>query len=89
MCVFDVFFYCEGVIDFFLLVEVYQCIFDQVVEINEMVMGVYLDIGEEVIMLQQLYDVFEQCLCEGYLVLICFVSVCIGVGVGELLELVE
>ena len=38
---------------------------------------------------QELHDAFEQCLREGHLVPICFVSARTGAGVGELLDLVE
>ena len=69
------------------LAEAHQRILDQVVEINETMMGQYLDAGEEALSPQQLHDAFEQCLREGHLVPICFVSARTGAGVSELLEL--
>lgn len=67
----------------------HQRIIDQVVEINETVMGHYLDAGEEGLSGQELHDAFEQCLREGHLVPVCFVSARTGVGVPELLALIE
>jgi elongation factor G len=67
----------------------HQRIIDQVVEINESVMGRYLEEGEAGLSGQDLHDAFEQCLREGHLVPICFVSARTGAGVKELLELAE
>ena len=67
----------------------HQRIIDQVVEINETVMGRYLEEGEEGLSGQDLHDAFEQCLREGHLVPICFVSARTGAGVKELLDLAE
>ncbi|TYT27173.1 elongation factor G [Luteimonas viscosa] len=61
-------------------------ILDQVVEINETVMDHYLDLGEEGLSGQELHDAFEQCLREGHLVPVCFVSARTGVGVKALLD---
>ena len=85
--VLDCFFHTEGATDFSSLAEAHQRILDQVVEINESVMGAYLDAGEASVTPQQLHDAFEQCLREGHLVPICFVSARSGAGVNELLEL--
>lgn len=85
--VLDCFFHREGTTDFSSLAEAHQRILDQVVEINENLMGRYLDAGEEALNPQQLHDAFEQCLREGHLVPICFVSARTGAGVKELLEL--
>ena len=54
--------------------DAHQHIIDQVVEINETVMGHYLDDGEVGLSGQELHDAFEQCLREGHLVPICFTS---------------
>ncbi|MEZ0470598.1 elongation factor G [Luteimonas salinilitoris] len=62
---------------------------DQVVEINETVMDRYLDLGEEGLSGQELHDAFEQCLREGHLVPVCFVSARTGAGVKELLDVAE
>lgn len=67
----------------------HQKIIDQVVEINETVMDHYLDVGEGGLSGQELHDAFEQCLREGHLVPVCFVSARSGVGVRELLDIAE
>ena len=84
----DCFFQPEGEADFSSVADAHQHIIDQVVEINESVMGHYLDDGEAGLSGQELHDAFEQCLREGHLVPICFVSARSGVGVKELLNLV-
>jgi len=64
-------------------------IIDQVVEVNESVMDHYLDLGEGGLGGQELHDAFEQCLREGHLVPVCFVSARSGAGVRELLDITE
>jgi elongation factor G len=83
----DCFFQPDGEADFSSVAEAHQHIIDQVVEINETVMGHYLDDGESGLSGQELHDAFEQCLREGHLVPICFASGRTGVGVKELLNL--
>src|SRR5690606_18905674 len=85
----DCFFSPSGESDFSSVAEAHQRIIDQVVEINEDVMGRYLEEGEQGLSGQQLHDAFEQCLREGHLVPICFVSARSGAGVRELLDLFE
>jgi len=85
----DCFFKPEGNSDFSSVAEAHQQIIDQVVEINEEVMGHYLEDGEEGLSGQELHDAFEQCLREGHLVPICFVSARTGAGVKSLLALIE
>ena len=87
--VLDCFFHADGATDFSSLGEAHQQILDQVVEVNEATMNRYLDAGEEALTPDQLHDAFEQCLREGHLVPICFVSARTGAGVKELLELAE
>ncbi|WP_243039171.1 elongation factor G [Dyella sedimenti] len=87
--VLDCFFHGEGATDFSSLAEAHQRILDQVVEINESVMGHYLDAGEDDLSPQELHDAFEQCLREGHLVPICFVSARTGVGIPAFLELAD
>ena len=87
--VLDCFFRAEGATDFSSLAAAHAAIVDQVVEINEKVMGRYLDAGEGALSREELHDAFEQCLREGHLVPVCFVSARSGAGVRELLELVE
>jgi elongation factor G len=67
----------------------HQKIIDQVVEINEKVMDRYLDEGESGLRGQELHDAFEQCLREGHLVPVCFVSARSGAGINELLGIFE
>jgi elongation factor G len=67
----------------------HQKIIDQVVEVNEKVMDRYLDLGEDGLGGQELHDAFEQCLREGHLVPVCFVSARTGAGIGELLDVAE
>ena len=85
----DCFFKPEGTADFSSVAEAHQQIIDQVVEINEKLMNRYLDLGEKALKDQELHDAFEQCLREGHLVPICFVSARTGAGVAELLALIE
>jgi len=85
----DCFFQPDGASDFASVAEAHQRIIDQVVEINENVMGRYLDQGEAGLSGQDLHDAFEQCLREGHLVPICYVSARSGAGVSELLALAE
>ena len=85
----DCFFQPDGVSDIGSVAEAHQRIIDQVVEINENVMGHYLDEGEAGLSGTELHDAFEQCLREGHLVPICFVSARTGAGVKELLQLFE
>ncbi|MGH8042344.1 MAG: elongation factor G [Rudaea sp.] len=84
----DCFFKPDGVADFSSVTEAHQRIIDQVVEINETVMDHFLNVGEEGLSGAELHDAFEQCLREGHLVPICFVSARTGAGVKELLQLI-
>lgn len=65
----------------------HQHIIDQVVEINERMMGAYLDGGEAALTPADLHDAFEQCLREGHVVPICFTSARTGAGIGGWLDL--
>jgi elongation factor G len=60
-------------------------IIDQVVELDEKLMALYLEQGEE-LSPEQLHDPFEQALREGHLVPVCFTSAETGAGVAELLQ---
>ncbi|HAI60047.1 MAG TPA: elongation factor G [Xanthomonadaceae bacterium] len=75
--------------DFGPVAEWHQRIVDQVVEINETVMGHYLEDGEEGLTGEELHDAFEQCLREGHLIPVCFTSARSGTGVGEFLAVAE
>ncbi len=83
----DCFFQPQGEADFASVAQAHQQIIDQVVEINESVMGHYLEQGEAGLSGSELHDAFEQCLREGHLVPICFVSARTGAGVQALLDL--
>ena len=85
----DCFFQPDGESDVEDVAAAHQRIIDQVVEVNETVMGRYLEEGEEGLSGQELHDAFEHCLREGHLVPICFVSARSGAGVKELLDLAE
>jgi elongation factor G len=60
-------------------------IIDQVVEVDEELMALYLEQGEE-LNPEQLHDPFEKALREDHLVPVCFCSAETGAGVPELLE---
>ena len=60
-------------------------IIDQVVEVDEKLMALYLEQGEE-ISPEQLHDPFEKALREDHLVPICFCSAETGVGIPELIQ---
>ncbi len=79
----------DGTSDFGPVAEWHQRIVDQVVEINESVMGHYLADGEDGLSGEELHDAFEQCLREGHLIPVCFTSARSGAGVGEFLAVAE
>ena len=60
-------------------------IIDQVVEVDEELMALYLEQGE--VSPEQLHDPFEAALREGHLVPVCFTSAQTGAGISELLEI--
>ena len=61
-------------------------IIDQVVEVDEDLMALYLEQGQELTP-EQLHDPFERALREGHLVPVCFTSAETGAGVKELLNI--
>jgi elongation factor G len=65
--------------------DAHTAIVDQVVELDEKLMEIYLEQGEE-LSPEQLHDPFERALREGHLVPVCFVSAATGAGVDQLLE---
>ncbi len=85
----DCFWQSTGVSNLGPVADWHQKIIDQVVEINETVMDHYLDLGESGLQGDELHDAFEQCLREGHLVPVCFVSARTGAGVRELLDVAE
>ncbi len=84
----DCFFTPDGTADFSSVSVAHDNIVDQVVEVDEALMAVYLEQGQALAP-EQLHQPFEQALREGHLVPICFVSAQTGVGVPELLEIFE
>jgi elongation factor G len=85
----DCFFQLEGDETAFSSVgEAHTQIVDQVVEVDEELMEVYLEQGEELAP-EQLHDPFEKALRTGHLVPVCFVSAESGVGIRQLLTIFE
>ncbi|MGB5833356.1 MAG: elongation factor G [Thiohalocapsa sp.] len=72
--------------DFSSVEEAHRQILDQVVEVDEGLMELYLEQGEE-LQPEQLHDPFETALREGHLVPVCFCSAETGAGIPELLEI--
>ncbi|TAN03434.1 MAG: elongation factor G [Rhodanobacteraceae bacterium] len=85
----DCFFTHAGASDLGSVADAHQRIIDQVVEINERLMGRYLEDGEEKLSPEDLHLAFEQCLREGHLVPICFTSARSGAGVAEWLQIAQ
>jgi elongation factor G len=63
-------------------------IVDQVVEVDEELMELYLEQGEELAP-DQLHDPFEKALREEHLIPVCFVSAETGAGIRQLLQIFE
>lgn len=82
----DCFFNPNGEADFSSVAEAHTQIIDQVVEVDEKLMEVYLEQGQN-LNPEQLHAPFEQALREGHLIPICFVSARTGAGVPELLDI--
>jgi elongation factor G len=73
--------------DFSSVAEANTHIIDQVVEVDEELMELYLEQGEE-LEPEKLHDAFEQAMREGHLVPVCFTAGERGTGITELLEVV-
>src|ERR1700756_2644393 len=85
----DCFFQPHGrATDFSSVEDAHTQIIDQVVELDEKLMALYLEQGEE-LSPEQLPDPFEQALREGHLVPVCFASAESGAGIPELLQVFE
>ncbi len=84
----DCFFQPDGDADFSSVADAHTRIVDQVVEVDKVMMELYLEQGEE-LKSEQLHGPFETSLREGHLVPICFVSARTGAGLPELLEIFE
>jgi elongation factor G len=84
----DCFFQPHGrTADFSSVEAAHTRIIDQVVELDEQLMALYLEQGEE-LSPEQLHAPFEQALREGHLVPVCFTSAETGAGVAELLQVI-
>ena len=81
----DCFFNPDGESDFSSVKAAHAALVDQVVEVDEALMALYLEQGE--INPEQLHAPFEKALREGHLIPVCFVSARNGAGVGELLDI--
>ncbi|MDF1528486.1 MAG: elongation factor G [Sedimenticola sp.] len=68
--------------------EAHTNIVDQVVEMDEQLMELYLEQGQE-LKSAQLHDPFEAALREGHLIPICFVSAKTGAGIKQLLKIIS
>ena len=68
--------------------EAHTCLIDQVVEVDDELMELYLEQGEDRAR-EQLPEPFEQALREGHLIPVCFASALTGIGVAELLDVFE
>ncbi|MEK7362235.1 MAG: elongation factor G, partial [Pseudomonadota bacterium] len=80
----DCFFNPDGESDFSSVKAAHAALVDQVVEVDEALMALYLEQGE--ISAEQLHAPFEKALRERHLLPVCFVSARTGTGVGELLD---
>jgi elongation factor G len=82
----DCFFNPDGDSDFSSVKAAHSALVDQVVEVDEELMALYLEQGEE-LSPEQLHAPFEKALREGHLVPVCFSSARTGAGVAEFLEI--
>ena len=78
----------DGPVDFSAVEEAHTRIVDQVVEVDEELMELYLEQGEE-LEADRLHDAFERALREGHLIPVCFTSAEKGVGIAELANVIE
>ena len=81
----DCFFNPAGDSDFSSVAAAHSALIDQVVEVDEELMALYLEQGED-LQPEQLHAPFEKALREGHLIPICFVSARTGAGLKELLD---
>ncbi len=82
----DCFFNPGGEADFSSVAEAHRALVDQVVEVDEDLMALYLEQGD--IAPEQLHEPFEKALREDHLIPVCFVSARSGAGVQELLDVI-
>lgn len=82
--VIDCFFNPDGKSDLMPVDQAHTALVDQVVEVDEELMTVYLDQGH--VTPEQLHEPFERALREGHLIPVCFVSGRSGAGLDLLLD---
>jgi len=83
----DCFFQPSGdATDFSSVEEAHGRIIDQVVEVDEALMEIYLEQGQD-LQPEQLHDPFEKALREGHLIPVCYISAETGAGITELIEI--
>ena len=82
----DCFFTPGGESDFSSVADAHRALVDQVVEVDEDLMNIYLEQGE--VAPEQLHAPFEKALRENHLVPVCFVSALTGAGIPELLDVI-
>lgn len=82
----DCFFSPGGESDFSSVEQAHRELVDQVVEMDEKLMALYLEKGE--IAPEQLHQPFERALREGHLIPVVFTSASTGAGVAELLRII-
>jgi elongation factor G len=82
----DCFFAPSGEADFSSVEEAHRRLVDQVVEVDERLMEVYLEKGE--VEPELLHDPLERAMREGHFIPVVFVSAKTGAGVGELLDVI-
>ncbi len=83
----DCFFNPSGDSDFSSVADAHTALVDQVVEVDEKLMELYLEQGD--VAPEQLHDPFEKALREGHLVPVCFVSALTGAGIKEALGVID
>ena len=76
----------DGPTDFSSVDEAHTRIVDQVVEVDDALMELYLE--GEALEADRLHDAFEKALREGHLIPVCFASAETGAGVAELAEVI-
>lgn len=72
--------------DFSTVADAHTQIIDQIIELDEDLMEIYLEQGEEITP-EQLHEPFEKALRDGHLIPVCFVSAITGAGIDELLDI--
>ena len=82
----DCFFTPSGEADFSSVDEAHRKLVDQVVEVDEKLMALYLDKGE--VAPELLHDPLERAMREGHLVPVVFTSAKTGAGIAELLDVI-